>query len=560
MENIDMFSAATAPLTFHDFLDRMRQPAAADLARSIKSFIISFLARPPDPEKDSQSVQEFYSAMEGAFRAHPLWSGATKEELESAGEGLEKYLMTKLFPRAFAPLPEDAERDQKLYTKMSLLRQFLHPEHLDIAPNFQNESSWLLAQKELQKINTYKAPRDKLVCILDCCRVINNLLLNAMMAKNDNPPGADDFLPVLIYVIIKANPPQLQSNLLYIQRFRHQSRLVSEAAYFYTNLVSAASFIENLDAKSLSMDEREFEEKMKSAQAVIDGEAGLSAVGKSDITGKSPSSADTSHKSSHSDGAQHPLLMKLENTSLHQTDQPSSHSKVVHVNSESDHANFLLHLEKMVSVAKVEAGTSPALAPGFSRQLARKFPYLYARAGDLTVADVESLLNDYKHLVVKYVALHKSVEGSAPHKGEVLSGRKSKPTLFGEGTHITLSKHNDHGEFAVKSISEVETSHLDGASDIFHGLHVSLGTTESDKMNADFQTSGHGGAVSLGSIPSAVHPDPSEKVSDLEALEEDVKRELNREFSSDVPVPVHPDEQSQRPDSEFEDKLPQEAG
>jgi len=66
---------------------------------------------------------------------------------------------------------------------------------------------WLeqLAQKELQKINTYKAPRDKLVCILNCCRVINNLLLNVSIGSKDNPPGADDFLPVLIYVVIKVS-------------------------------------------------------------------------------------------------------------------------------------------------------------------------------------------------------------------------------------------------------------------------------------------------------------------------------------------------------------------
>jgi Rab5 GDP/GTP exchange factor len=60
-----------------------------------------------------------------------------------------------------------------------------------------------LAQKELQKINLYKAPRDKLACILNCCKVINNLLLNASVMSNDNPPGADEFLPVLIYVTIK---------------------------------------------------------------------------------------------------------------------------------------------------------------------------------------------------------------------------------------------------------------------------------------------------------------------------------------------------------------------
>lgn len=36
MENVNMFNAATAPLTFHDFLDRMRHPQAADFVKSIK--------------------------------------------------------------------------------------------------------------------------------------------------------------------------------------------------------------------------------------------------------------------------------------------------------------------------------------------------------------------------------------------------------------------------------------------------------------------------------------------------------------------------------------------
>ena len=53
--------------------------------------------------------------------------------------------------------------------------------------------------------------------------------------------GADDFLPVLIYVVIHANPPQLASNLLYIERFRMQSRMQSESAYFFTQLVGHAA-------------------------------------------------------------------------------------------------------------------------------------------------------------------------------------------------------------------------------------------------------------------------------------------------------------------------------
>lgn len=42
--------------------------------------------------------------------------------------------------------------------------------------------------------------------------------------------------------------------------------MVSEPAYYFTNLVSAKSFIVQLDAKSLSMDEIEFEESMQAAK------------------------------------------------------------------------------------------------------------------------------------------------------------------------------------------------------------------------------------------------------------------------------------------------------
>lgn len=37
----DVFGSSTAPLTWHDFLERMRHPSAADFVKSIKRSAIS---------------------------------------------------------------------------------------------------------------------------------------------------------------------------------------------------------------------------------------------------------------------------------------------------------------------------------------------------------------------------------------------------------------------------------------------------------------------------------------------------------------------------------------
>lgn len=385
-------SSMTAPLTWHDFLERMRHPSAADFVKSIKSFIVSFSNKAPDPEKDSAAVQEFLATMEGAFRAHPLWAGSTEEELESAGEGLEKYVMTKLYNRAFASLPEDVMHDEELFEKISLIQKFVRPEMLDIKPTYQNETSWLLAQKELQKINMNKAPRDKLVCILNCCKVINNLLLNASISSNDNPPGADEFLPVLIYVTIKANPPQLHSNLLYIQRYRRQSRLVSEAAYFFTNILSAESFIWNIDAGALSMDELEYQHNMESARALLLGISSNSESQENQMSEESVKSETTKTRRDINS------FVKVHDLAQQAYDLNKNHDgKDQLVTNRSS----LTELEKH--------GASDLLKEDQLSRYFLDYPFLYAHAGDLTTEDVENLLSSYKQLVLKHVSLCKGM-------------------------------------------------------------------------------------------------------------------------------------------------------
>merc|ERR1719428_2023652 len=120
-------------------------------------------------------------------------------------------------------------------------------------------------------MNTYKAPRDKLVCILNSCRVIGNVLKKEM--GTSWPASADDFLPLLIYSVLQANPPSLVSNIEYVACFRHPDRMMGEEAYFFTALQSAVEFIKDVGPDRLSIGKEEFDRNVKEAGEALDEDA-----------------------------------------------------------------------------------------------------------------------------------------------------------------------------------------------------------------------------------------------------------------------------------------------
>ncbi len=70
--------------------------------------------------------------------------------------------------------------------------------------------------------------------------------------KEPTPVSGDVLLPLIIYSVVKANPPHLVSNLLFIQRFRNQA-VGGEESYCLINLLAVAEFLENVDMAGLGL-------------------------------------------------------------------------------------------------------------------------------------------------------------------------------------------------------------------------------------------------------------------------------------------------------------------
>jgi len=285
-ENVRIGGVSSAPVSLEEsakekasFYSKLKSPKAADIRKSLTNFVVQFSNSVPTTiDQQGLTIQNYTKELENWILSHPLWVNASEPEIEGIRDGIEKYIMTKLFYCTFSPArlgglePSDGnivnelgliptEEDLKLYKHIFILG-FLEPHHLDIQLSA-NDPRVNQAITELKKINTYKTPRDKIVCIYNCCKVIFKLLKTV----SGNPAGADDFLPIFIYVVLRANPMMLQSNIHYIQTFRNPSRLHNETGCYFTHLMSSVSFIENLnDAANLSMSDSEFHQLKEKAE------------------------------------------------------------------------------------------------------------------------------------------------------------------------------------------------------------------------------------------------------------------------------------------------------
>nr|POE71360.1 vacuolar protein sorting-associated protein 9a [Quercus suber] len=292
----DMEPEPTLPFDFHRFLEQLRHRTADPVARFLRSFLSEFGKKQWMVHEQVKIISDFLEFISKKMAICEVWRTVSDAEFDNAREGMEKLVMNRLYSQTFSPsIPpagsprkngrsgrsqadvaspfglgrrgqhqEDVERDDVIAQKIRIYG-WIREEHLDIPSVGEKGQKFLtLAQQELLKIGTYRAPRDKVICVLNCCKVIFGFLKNA---KSDQ--GADSFVPLLIYTVLRARPEHLVSNVQYIWRFRNQDKLGGEAGYYMSSLMGVITFIENLDRTNLTISDTEFESNVEQAVSAI---------------------------------------------------------------------------------------------------------------------------------------------------------------------------------------------------------------------------------------------------------------------------------------------------
>nr|CAG4708532.1 unnamed protein product [Naegleria fowleri] len=231
---------------FKAFLQKLKDKSVVQLTRKIKSFTFEISNKEYNPNTP-KIVQTFLSDIMREISQHEQWKNATEQDLMNAREGIEKYVMTKIFSKVFSPTLEDIEIDNQVASRISMFKRVITPKNLDISPKLVEDGLFVKAVEVMHEMDA---------------------------------PGADDFVPVLIYIVLKSNVPHLHSNIKYIQEYRNPQGLEGHTGYFLTSLELAMTFWLSCDHNQLNMDEFTF-------QQVINFE---------DVFGKAISTTDESEK------------------------------------------------------------------------------------------------------------------------------------------------------------------------------------------------------------------------------------------------------------------------
>ncbi len=206
------------PFDFHRFLEQLRHKTADPVAKFLRSFLQEFGKKQWMVHEQVKIISDFLAFITNKMAQCEVWREVSDAEFDNAREGMEKLVMNRLYTQTFSPaipppqpIPgprpkrrgaehpmgpgrrgqhqEDVERDDILAQKVSIYG-WIKEEHLDIPPVGDSGKRFLvLAQQgihtsiigplsrltfelELLKIKTYRAPRDKIICVLNCCKVI----------------------------------------------------------------------------------------------------------------------------------------------------------------------------------------------------------------------------------------------------------------------------------------------------------------------------------------------------------------------------------------------------
>lgn len=206
---------------YHQFIEKFRHPSSQAIVNEVRSFVTWFPMSLPRALA-ARRIHSFLTDTTPKLLAVDAFVQDTSDGAQrGAAEGLERFVVLKLhkllFRHSLADLAEDDRVDRCI--RESPLGA------LPFDPSSGMSSHFDAAISELRKVVHFRAPRDKVVCLLNAYHLIEAILESTVQQSEEKDLCMHHLLTALI---IHAAPPNIFSNVEYAVAFRHPVRITAE--------------------------------------------------------------------------------------------------------------------------------------------------------------------------------------------------------------------------------------------------------------------------------------------------------------------------------------------
>ena len=177
-------------------------------------------------------------------------------EIKYISNQIKDHILRHIYKFVYPTI--QSQEDKEFYDICRDL-DWIKPEMLEIKKIYVNQLG--LAERNIKKLEEARSVNEKLDCVKRAHATMNNTI--KFSSGKDSEAGQDEITPIFQYIIIKAQPKRIFSDINYIKCFLEDSELKGQQGFLVTQLISATTFIKKITFSHLKVTKEFFDENVE---------------------------------------------------------------------------------------------------------------------------------------------------------------------------------------------------------------------------------------------------------------------------------------------------------
>jgi hypothetical protein len=199
-----------------------------------------------------QILTERYKTMMSRHR-NVFNTGDAEKDARILGHCVEKYLFeaTNLYEHVLIESKSDRRTNEEVFARLQAFNSILKPQHLGLPDEMEQDEIWNESVKLMRGINHFRTLFGKLGCMQASMKGIFQ-----MKCFRREDLCTDLFLSAVIFLLARANPRNLHSNVNFVSKYGLESELyahcqINETGFMFTNFQCAYMFWKDLNLREM---------------------------------------------------------------------------------------------------------------------------------------------------------------------------------------------------------------------------------------------------------------------------------------------------------------------